>query len=224
MAPAIAAGDWLLVDPTDRPLAAPRLDRGLPRAGQRPARGQARRGRPRRPGRRSRTATSSSPTMRPGSSSDATPEADGRGRASASRSTRAATAPSRSSCSSVGPGSGTRRSAGSVGSAARPAAARQTRPPARRPAPTPAARQSSAKAACASAVGDQRVGKHDEPIRARSRHSRRRASTRAWPASRISSSRTYSEKRSVAGSRPSVSQRARTSAIRSAISAGRRNT
>lgn len=50
-----------------------------------------------------------------------------------------------------------------------------------------------------------------------------RASTRAGPG-RIVSSRTYIENRSVAGSRPSASHRARTSTIRSRSWSGGRNT
>ena len=49
-------------------------------------------------------------------------------------------------------------------------------------------------------------------------------STRAWPDGFISSSRAYSENRRVAGSRPAAAHFARTSSIRSRISAARRNT
>ena len=178
---------------------------------------------------RSRPAISSLPTTRRGFSamptrpSPATP-------ASASRSTRAAMDPCRSSSSSVGPGSGTRRFAGSVESAdsGQQRDRARTRPPAG--GRTYAVSGDPRRHAI---LGKGRLGflgrrpssreAHDpvETDLGVRRHARRRA---ADPASRISSSRTYSEKRSDAGSRPSASHRARTAAIRSATSFGDRNT
>ena len=116
--------------------------------------------------------------------SDASPRRRPRA-GSATRSTRAATARSRSSCSSGGRGSATRRCAASAGS---PRATDGPDTAAPQPRLIPAARQSSANAACASIVGDQRVGKQtirSSPISANPAS----VSTRSCPTSRISSSR-----------------------------------
>ena len=117
MRPPSPTGDWLLVDPTDRPLAATRLDRRLPRTGRR---------------RHSRS-SASRPARATGSPfadgylelaedeawllSDATTEATaaaGFGEPIDSRQY----GPVPSSCSSGGPGSGMRRFGASAGSRA----------------------------------------------------------------------------------------------------------
>ena len=87
----------------------------------------------------------------------------------------------------------------------------------------PGRRQSSANAACASSVGDQRVGKatsRSSPISAK----RASRSTRACPASPHLLVALIQREPQRGGSRPSASQRARTSRIRAAMSSASMNT
>ena len=84
---------------------------------------------------------------------------------------------------------------------------------------SPRRRRPAPRASATSASGTRPAG------RARSRRTAPGRSTRACPASRIGSSRAYSEKRRVAGSRPSLlAALAHVGASASAISSGSRNT
>ena len=114
MVPAIEPGDWLLVDPTTARW--PRRGRSSSSASRMAAPSRSSASRPvRARASRSPTATSTSPTTRPGCWPTRHPSRR-RPPASATPSTRAGSAPCRSSCSSGGSGSATRRGAGSAAS------------------------------------------------------------------------------------------------------------
>ena len=218
MEPAIDRGRLAARRPDDDALAAARARRRLPRARQRRPRRQARGGRARATACRSPRATSSWPTTRPGSSPTPTPRRPPRpATAQPRRFRRYGPVPVALLVGRVWFRYAPLRRFGRI----------------RRPRPPRAAAGVRLTPAATAVLGERRLrlassvtsgSGSDDAGPARSRRSRRAGPRARRPASRTSSSRVYSEKRSVAGSRPSASQRARTSTIRSAMSSASRNT